>query len=67
MFKPWSESKRYSKVLCKTAFCLYFRRVPPVNRCPISHETLFDPADWQLTVDVLSNITRFLGANSSTG
>ena len=37
----------------------HFRRVPPVNRCPISHETLLDPADWQLTL-VLSKITRLL-------
>jgi len=39
---------------------LYFRRVPTADRCPVSHETLFDPADWQLTLDVLSKITRFL-------
>ena len=37
----------------------HFRRVPPVDRCPISHETLLDPADWQLTL-VLSKITRLL-------
>ena len=34
--------------------------MPTANKCPFSHQTLFDPADCQLTVDFLSNITRFL-------
>ena len=48
------------KVLSKAPFWLYLRRVPTANKCPFSHQTLFDPADCQLTVDFLSNTTRFL-------
>ena len=33
---------------------LYFRRVPPVNRCPISHETLFEPLNFQLSTQQLA-------------
>ena len=33
---------------------LYFRRVPPVKRCPISHETLFEPVNFQLSTQQLA-------------
>ena len=52
---------RFTEAFCKAPFCLYFRRVPTANRWPFSHETLFAPACWQLTVDCLSDITRFPG------